>query len=128
MNALDLVISKIMWEEDVTENRQEPIEFSLDRDKQQLRVTFEPPLLPTNGILRINFNGDIRENLVGLYQSKLFGSDGEAEEDYNLITRFSPAEARRCFPCWDEPALKASFDLSFIVPRNVTALSNMVSS
>ena len=35
-------------------------------------------------------------------------------------------DARRAFPCWDEPAVKAVFDVTLVVPKNRVALSNMV--
>lgn len=39
---------------------------------------------------------------------------------------FSEAtDARRCFPCWDEPAIKATFDITLVVPKDRVALSNM---
>ncbi|KEH18421.1 puromycin-sensitive aminopeptidase-like protein [Medicago truncatula] len=40
-------------------------------------------------------------------------------------TQFEAVDARRCFPCWDEPALKASFKVTLTVPSDLTALSNM---
>jgi len=55
-----------------------------------------------------------------------FREDGTVE--YAAVTQFEPTDARRCFPCWDEPALKATFDITLKVPIGLTALSNMVSN
>lgn len=45
---------------------------------------------------------------------------------YTAITQFAPTDARRCFPCWDEPILKATFELSLEIPSGYSAVSNMV--
>src|SRR5947199_5924 len=42
-----------------------------------------------------------------------------------LSSHLEPADARRVFPCWDEPAFKASFALAVTVPRSFLAVSNM---
>ena len=39
-----------------------------------------------------------------------------------------PTGARRAFPCWDEPAIRATFDITLIVPKDREALSNMVNT
>lgn len=52
-------------------------------------------------------------------------SEGEKEKFF-AVTMFAATDARRCFPCWDEPAIKACFDVSLAVDRDKVALSNMV--
>ena len=48
------------------------------------------------------------------------------EERYAAVTQFESTSARRCFPCWDEPALKATFDATLVIPKKLVGLSNTV--
>ena len=57
-----------------------------------------------------------------IYRSK-YTQDGE--ERYAATTQFESTDARRAFPCWDEPALKATFDIKVSAPKNRVVLSNM---
>ena len=49
----------------------------------------------------------------------------QGEERYNAVTQLCTTSARRVFPCWDEPAIKATFDIVVSAPKNRTVLSNM---
>ena len=70
----------------------------------------------------IIFNLKIRFDAFGMILTR---ADGE--ERYSGVTQFEPTDARRAFPCWDEPAVKATFDITLIVPKDRVALCNMVS-
>ncbi len=73
--------------------------------------------------LLIDYEDEIRENANrGLYKSKYFY---KGKPSHILTTQFEPSDARCAFPCFDEPALKATFDLSFMVDKNLTVISNM---
>lgn len=48
------------------------------------------------------------------------------EDKYFAVSQFEPTHARRCFPCWDEPVIKAEFEVTLSIDANKTALSNMV--
>ena len=56
----------------------------------------------------------------------LFFLSSDGEEHFSAATHFEPTNARRAFPCWDEPAMKATFDVTLIVPKDRVAISNMV--
>jgi len=44
----------------------------------------------------------------------------------SVYFNLQPTGARRAFPCWDEPTIRATFDITLIVPKDRVALSNMV--
>ncbi len=71
--------------------------------------------------LTIVFAGIISDGLRGLYKSK-YVLDGK--EKFIATTQFEATDARRAFPCFDEPAHKAVFDVELIIPNSHTAISN----
>lgn len=72
----------------------------------------------------LKFSGKLNDSLKGLYRSKYTSHDTN-EERYCAVTQFEACDAHRCFPCWDDPAIKATFDITLSVPKNRVALSNM---
>src|SRR3989344_6468745 len=72
--------------------------------------------------LFIEFNGQLNDSLLGFYRSQY--NIGKKEK-YMATTQFEAPYARRTFPCFDEPAYKATFDISLTMEKNFTGLSNM---
>lgn len=73
-------------------------------------------------IVTIQFEGKITDPMHGLYPC-YFEVDGEKKE--LLATQFESHFAREVFPCIDEPAAKATFDLTLTTEEGVTVLGNM---
>lgn len=77
---------------------------------------------PDNHILTIVFSGKITDSMHGLYPC-YYTHDGVKKE--LLATQFESHHAREVFPCIDEPAAKATFDITLNTETNVTVLGNM---
>ena len=90
---------------------------AFDHEKQQATLTFPRTLHAGEARLRLQFSGVLNEQLAGLYLSK-------TPKRRYAVTQFEATDARRAFPCFDEPALKATFDIAAVVDRGDTAISN----
>ena len=90
---------------------------SQEKDKEQATFTFAEPIPAGRATLDIRYTGILNNKLRGFYLSKT------AKRSY-AVTQFEPTDARRAFPCFDEPALKATFDVTLIVDASDTAISN----
>ena len=90
---------------------------SLDTAEERALLTFAPGLAPGAATLRLAFTGILNDKLRGFYLSKT------ARRNY-AVTQFEPTDARRAFPSFDEPAFKASYDVSLVVDDHLAAYSN----
>lgn len=93
--------------------------FLLEGD--ELSIT-HPDLSPDKHITVIAFNGTITDKMHGLYPC-YFEHNGIKKE--LLATQFESHHAREVFPCIDEPAAKATFDLTLTTEKSVAVLGNM---
>ncbi len=93
----------------------------LDEKNEELVVSL-PDKISDKAIVSIDFVGTLNDKLVGFYRSKY---ENKGKERYLATTQFEAADARRAFPCWDEPEAKATFDVSLLVGGHLTAISNM---
>jgi len=92
-------------------------QVSLDADKEQATFSFAQPLPAGPVELKIEYSGILNNKLRGFYLSKT------AKRNY-AVTQFEPTDARRAFPSFDEPAMKATFDTTLVVDTGDTAISN----
>jgi puromycin-sensitive aminopeptidase len=95
---------------------------SLDEKTERCRLGFERPLGVGEGRLRLRFAGTLNDKLRGFYRSRY--KDGRGEWRYLAATQFEATDARRAFPCWDEPAFKAVFATTLVVDPGLQAISN----
>ena len=97
--------------------------ISFDEDAETATFEFGAELPAGEATLAIEFTGELNDKLRGFYRSAYTDIDGN-ERDM-ATTQLEATDARRAFPCWDEPALKATFTLTLVVPAEMTAVSNM---
>ncbi|XP_068631133.1 aminopeptidase N [Battus philenor] len=82
----------------------------------------EPLIAGKQYYLNISYTGILNDNLHGFYRSSY---EEKKVKRWIAVTQFQATDARRAFPCWDEPALKARFTISIARPSNMTSVSNM---
>ena len=87
----------------------------------ELRLS-QPNLKNGNHTIHINFSGNITDAMHGLYPC-YFTHDGVKKQLF--ATQFESHHAREVFPCVDEPAAKAEYDLTLITRPGITVLGNM---
>ncbi|KAF8422925.1 peptidase family M1-domain-containing protein [Tirmania nivea] len=95
-----------------------------NEDKQWATFEFQNTVpADSKAQLTITFTGTLNDKLAGFYRSSYKAEDGSTK--YLATTQMEPTDARRAFPCFDEPALKCTYDVSLIADKNLTCLSNM---
>ncbi|KAG2578561.1 hypothetical protein PVAP13_6NG203300 [Panicum virgatum] len=99
-----------------------PTDVTQFEEDEILVIGFDRELTIGEGVLAMDFTGTLNDQMRGFYRSK-YVCNGESRN--MAVTQFEAADARRCFPCWDEPAFKAKFKLTLEVPSDLIALSNM---
>ncbi|KAL5248988.1 hypothetical protein ACHWQZ_G018001 [Mnemiopsis leidyi] len=98
-------------------------DIKTNAEEETLTVTFPDNLPLGTGQIHLNFTGILNDKLRGFYRSCYTAGDGSKK--HIAVTQFESTDARRAFPCWDEPAFKATFDVTLVSPLAAVALSNM---
>ncbi len=95
--------------------------FSVLKKEKRLSISVDKKI-SADALLVIDFNGINNDKMYGFYRS--IYKDG-GKDKYLLTSQFEAPDARSAFPCFDEPALKATFEISITVDEGMEAVSNM---
>ena len=95
-----------------------------DEEKELLNLALRSELAPGDHTLALSFTGKINQQGQGLFYMR-YQEQGSGARKVMLGTQFEATDARRFFPCWDEPAFRARFQLTTVIPENWIAVSNM---
>ncbi len=117
LNALDLKITSAA----IVENRIAQMAVAKPKGNGVIEFAFGKPV-KGEVELKIFFSGKIEQRLEGFYRSPY---TYKGKTGYLLSTQFEAVDARRMFPCIDEPERKATFSLSLVVDSKYTCVSNM---
>ncbi len=107
----------------VAGSERRPRDIAFDVDAETVTFAFDSPLPAGPASLGIEFTGELNDRLRGFYRSSYTDVDGEQRD--LAATQFESTDARRAFLCWDEPSIKATFDVTLVVDAGLAAVSNM---
>jgi aminopeptidase N len=99
------------------EGKAQAAKWSLMPEKQQATLTVAEELQPGPASIHIKFTGTLNDKLRGFYLART------KARNY-ATTQFESTDARRAFPSFDEPAFKATFDITLVIDKGDTAISN----
>lgn len=98
--------------------------LSYNEDSQTTTIKFDKKLSKgQKAQLKQTFTGQLNDQMAGFYRASSKDKDGK--QRYLAVSQFEPTDARRAFPCFDEPALKAEYTVTLISDKHMTCLSNM---
>lgn len=111
VHSKDLSVHEVHFTATVTGAVQvSAVSLSFDLKLHTLTMKFAEILTEGSGCLYIKFSGTLNNQMAGFYRSGYTSADGEKR--IMASTQFEALDARRCFPCWDEPARKAIFEVT----------------
>src|SRR5919109_315021 len=98
--------------------------IKIDKATELLTLTLPSELATGDHRLALSFTGKINQQGQGLFYAH-YQEQGSGARKVMLGTQFEATDARRLFPCWDEPSFRARFQLTAVVPEKWVAVSNM---
>lgn len=123
LNALELDIHSTKITNGGIEITSSP-SIKYDEAEQVTTVSFDKSIpAGSSAQLTQTFTGSLNDKMAGFYRSSYVDRNGSTK--YLATSQMEPTDARRAFPCFDEPALKAKYTITLVGDKNHTCLSNM---
>jgi puromycin-sensitive aminopeptidase len=94
----------------------------LDPENERAHLSLSGTAEPGEWRLSLDFRGRLSDQLEGFYRSTY--KDDAGRTQVIATTQFESTDARRAFPCWDEPDLKAVFGVTLVASEGMLAISN----
>ena len=117
LNVLDLDIGRCGL---IRDGHAAACPFRVIPEREALCIAL-PDEISGSILLRIDYRGRINDGMAGFYRSRYRTASGE---QYMAVTQFEESDARRAFPCFDHPAVKAVFDVELVIDKELTAVGN----
>ncbi|MGD0882216.1 MAG: M1 family metallopeptidase [Acidimicrobiales bacterium] len=122
LNAAELVIDSVTLTPGDAGGPIAPTSVALDADEERAVLSFAEPLAVGPATVRLAFTGILNDRLRGFYRSTF--TDDSGVERVIATTQMESTDARRAFPCFDEPEFKATFEITLVVDDALAAYSN----
>jgi puromycin-sensitive aminopeptidase len=95
---------------------------SVDDTTERATLALDSTLPAGSATVQLRFRGTLNDKLQGFYRSTF--TDNQGQEQVMACTQMEATDARRAFPCWDEPDFKAVFGVTLVVDHELLAISN----
>lgn len=123
--ALSIDMKSVVFRQLGSDAVQAPVDTAEDAELERVSFHFSENLPLGLATLQLSYTGQLGQDMAGLYSSRYKSLHGWKSM---ALTQFEAVDARRMFPCWDEPSKKAIFGLSVSIPSALVAVSNMPSA
>jgi puromycin-sensitive aminopeptidase len=120
LNAKDLTVTSASVRGG--DGNEQVLQVAHDNEHEILTLQASTVIDAGTTVVDIAFSGELKDDLAGFYRSSYQDASGETR--YIATTQFESTDARKAFPCFDEPDLKATFKIHLVVPRHLEAISN----
>jgi aminopeptidase N/puromycin-sensitive aminopeptidase len=115
LNAVDIDFHEVTI---TSGGNTETAKVTPEKDKEMVVLTIEKPLAPGAATVHITYTGTLNSEMRGLY----LGKDDQGRK--YAASQFEATDARRAYPSFDEPAYKATFDITAVADKGMVAISN----